>query len=218
MLDEPEAGTELDAMPMTPEDLDDLAFRLLEPLPVRNEPLRLFARAAPGNHPCHRFGGFDSPEQMSMSERRTPRLKGAVGWLSQDEMVRAEVDRARGHGVSGLALLEGIDDIVWELETKRTATVASLDGHRLTKRVKLTGRAIEMATPRSHQMLVMELLRVYRWGLLDAVELPTDSSYTLPNGARIVQTERHIVTFGDRVELEAKALGRFSDVIPLRSR
>lgn len=204
--------------PLPPLELDDLALSLLEPLEVRTEPLRLFARAAPGNRPCQRFGGFDSAEQMAMPGPTIPRLKGAVVWLSQEEMVRAEVDLARGHGVSGLALLEGIEDIVWELETKKSATVATLEGHRLTARVKLTAPAIESATPRSDQMLVMEALRVYRRGKLDAVELPTlSSSYTLPDGTKITSTERHIVTFGDRIELEAKPLGRFSDVIPLRS-
>lgn len=206
-------------VPQRSDEPDDLALELLEPLSVRSEPLTLFARAAPGNHPCHRFGGFESVEEMAMSAPMKQRLKGAVGWLSQEEMVRAEVEQARGHGVSGLALLEGIEDIIWEITTKKPAMVATLEGHPLTREVKLTGPAIEAATPRSRQMVVVEALRVYRWGVLDAVELPkTPTGYMLPNGTEVAHTERHIITFGDRVELEAQPLGRFSDVIPLRIR
>lgn len=214
MLDKPEAASGQRHMSPTTVELDELARSLLEPLDVRTEPLQLFARAAPGNRPCQRFGGFDSAEQMSMPGPTIPRLKGAVVWVSREEMAAAEVDLARGHGVSGLALLEGIEDIVWELETKRVATVASLDGHRLTAEVKLTGPAIESATPRSDQMLIMEALRVYRRGKLDAVELPKlRYTYNLADGTEISGTERHILTFGDRIELKAKPLGRFSDVV-----
>lgn len=204
--------------PSQPPELGDLALNLLEPLQVRTEPLQLFARAAPGNHPCVRVGGFDSAEQMAMSTTMEPRLKGAVGWLSLEEMIRAEIDQARGHGISGLGLLEGIEDIVWRLSSTKPASVAVMSGHRLTRHLDLSGSAIEAATPRAPQTLVIEALRVYKWGALAGVELPQPTApFTLPNGMVIRHRERHIVVFPDRVELTAEELGRFSDVIPLRS-
>jgi hypothetical protein len=199
-------------------ELGDLELNLLEPLPVRTEPLQLFARAAPGNHPCTRLGGFESPEEMAMSAKMEPRLKGAVGWLSLEEMARAEIDQARGHGVSGLGLLEGIEDVIWRLSSTAPASIAVMTGHRLARHIDLSGSAVEAATPRSPQTLVIEALRLYKWGTLAGVELPQPTgTLTLSNGIVIQRRERHIVVFPDRVELKAKELGRFSDVIPLRS-
>jgi hypothetical protein len=152
-----------------------------------------------------------------MSSRMRKRLKGAVGWLSLEEMIWAEVEQARGHGISGLGLLEGIEDIVWRLSSAQPAPVAVMNGHRLTSTVDLSGSAVESATPRSVQSLMIDALRVYRGGVLAGVELPRSAGYKLPNGSVIRHRERHILVFPDRVDLEAEKLGRFSDVIPLRS-
>lgn len=201
-----------------PPELDDLDLKMLEPLQVRTEPLRLYARTAPGNHPCVRLGGFDSAEQMAMSTAMEPRLKGAMGWLSLEEMVRAEIDQARAHGVSGVGLLEGIEDVVWEISSVKPASVAVLNGHRLARYIDLSGPAVEAATPLAPQTLVIEAFRVYKWGTLAGVELPQPTAtFTLPDGTVIRHRERHIVVFPDRVELEAVELGRFTDVIPLHS-
>jgi len=192
---------------------------MLEPLKIQNEPLELFARAAPGNHPCIRLGGFESLEQMAMSDQMEPRLKGAVGWLSLEEMLRAEIDQARGHGISGLGMLEEIEDHVWRLSSKEPVPVAVMSGHRLTREVDLSGPAIEAATPRTPQALIIEALRVYKWGYLAGVELPRPTATVeLGNGTVIRHRERHIVVFPDRVQLAAEELGRFSDVMPVRSR
>jgi hypothetical protein len=207
------------APPDLPPSLGDLDISLLEPLKVKVKRLELYARAAPGNHPCTRLGGFDSAEQMAMSNKMEPRLKGAVGWLSLEEMLRAEIDQARGHGISGLGMLEEIEDYVWRLTSKEVATVAEMGGHRLSRAIDLSGPAVEAATPGTSQALLIEALRVYRWGQLAAIELPPARSlFQLADGTKIPNRERHIVVFPDRVELEAEELGRFIDAIPLRSR
>jgi hypothetical protein len=201
--------------------LGDLEIDLLDQLRVRVEPLELYARAAPGNHPCTRLGGFDSPEQMAMSDSLQPRLKGAVGWVSLEEMLRAEIDQARGHGISGLGMLEEIEDVVWRLRSKEPATIAMLEGHQLARILDLTGPAVESATPGSSQALAIEALRAYRykWGRLAAIELPSSrDAVQLADGTKIPNREQHVVVFPDRVELEAEELGRFIEAMPLRSR
>jgi hypothetical protein len=218
MTDTSEAKLPPMLQPMQPPpELGDLSLGLLKPLAVRTEPLCLYARAAPGNHPCIRLGGFDSPEQMSMSGPLKPRLKGAIGWVNPDEMLRGEIEQARGHGVSGVGILEGIEDIVWRLTSTEPAPVAEMDGHRITRVLDLTGAAIEAATPGSPQAIVIEALRVYKWGMLAGVELPRPPPITLPNGMTISHRERNVVVFPDRVELKAEELGPFNEVIPLRS-
>ena len=94
-----------------------------------------------------------------------------------------------------------------------------MSGHRLTREVDLSGPAIEAATPRTPQALIIEALRVYKWGYLAGVELPRPTATVeLGNGTVIRHRERHIVVFPDRVQLAAEELGRFSDVMPVRSR
>ena len=198
--------------------LGDSVLALLEPLQVRTARLELYARAAPGNHPCTRFGGFDSAEQMATSKAISPRLNGAVGWSDLEEMYRAEIEQARAHGAGGLAQLEGIEDEVWRLSSEEPARVAVLAGHRVTTLIDLTGRAVEEATPLAPQTLVIEALRVYSWGALAGVELPPPAPVMLPGGGSVTRRERHVVVFPDRVELQADKLGRFFDLMPRVSR
>jgi hypothetical protein len=198
--------------------LGDSVLALLEPLQVRSEHLELYARTAPGNHPCTRFGGFDSAEQMATSRAVSPRLKGAVGWSDLEEMFRTELEQARSHGVGGLVQLEGIEDEVWRLSSKEPAALAVLSGHRIATLIDLTCSAVESATPLAPQTLVIEALRVYGWGALAGVELPRPAAVTLFDGAVIPRRERHVVVFPDRIELKAEKLGRFTDVIPRVSR
>jgi hypothetical protein len=195
--------------------LRDLGPRLR----IVNKQLILFARAQPENHPCTRFGGFDTPEQMASSGNLEERPKGASGWSSIQEMLEAEVDQAKAHGISGLGQLEGITDDVWRLSSLERVPVVELAGHRLTHEIDMSAAAVEKSTPASPQGAVVSYIRSYGNGIVGAIELPARPlAATLPPWMRIRHRERHLIAFPERVQMRGEYLGPWRDAIPLHSR
>lgn len=197
-------------------DIDALLRRLEPRLRIDRRPLELYARAAEGNHPCTWLGGFKTEGELIETNRSRWPLKGARGWSSLREMVEAEVDRVRAHGVGpGRHLFEGITDNVWRLYSVGEVDVACLAGHPLTRHVDMSGEAVAEATPNSPQGQILAHLRSCRNGSVAAIELPSiGPPMHLPPELRMRHREHHLLVFRDRVQLRDEDLGPWSEAVP----
>jgi len=197
-------------------DVDALLRRLEPRLRIERRPLELYSRTAEGNHPCTWLGGFETENELIATSRSKWPLKGSRGWASIREMVQAEADRARAHGLDpGRHLLKGITDNVWRLWSVGEIDVANLGGHPLTRHVDMSGEAVANATPNSPQGLVLAHLRHCRNGSVAAIELPSiGPPMHLPPELRMRHREHHLLVFRDRVKFRDENLGPWFDAIP----
>lgn len=214
-LDRQDGGGE-NSGALAPLDLETILRNLDEELDVGLERIVLFARATEDNHPCTRMGGFDDLHQLANSAKLAVRPKGARGWPSYQAMQEAEFDLAKKHGVSGLGLIEGIKDYVWELTSVESVAIADLTDHPLTRSIDMSSEAVAKATPGSPQGRVLTKIRGWGDGVIGGVDLPTRDPGRLPLKLRVQHRERHLMVFPDRVSMRDKNLGRWKDILGFR--
>jgi hypothetical protein len=198
---------------LAPADMEAILRDLDAELDVGIERLVLFARAPDENHPCMRVGGFDTAEQMASSGKMAERPKSARGWPSFQAMVETEFALAKKHGVSGIGLIEGINDFVWELSSVEPVVIADLTEHHLTRTIDMSRAAVMKGTPASPQGRVISRIRDSRGEMIGGIELPTRDPATLPPELRVQHRERHLLVFPNRVKLQDRNLGRWKDIL-----